>query len=109
MDLRKGLPVGVLLLKKNALESCLVFTFHCSATDGLWVVIFMRKVFDNYNNIISRDYKSEQDIRTSSKGDELLKFANNQRSEGIIKRISLDFSSRQGFWEQMFNLPMTQM
>jgi hypothetical protein len=94
MDLRKGFPVGVLLLKKNALDSCLVFTFHRSATDGLRAVIFMRKVFDNYNNIISKDYKSEQYIRTSSKGDELLKFANNQRSEGILKRISLDLTSR---------------
>jgi hypothetical protein len=94
MDLRKGFPVGVLLLKKNALDSCLVFTFHRSATDGLRAVIFMRKVFDNYNNIISKYYKSEQYIRTSSKGDELLKFANNQRSEGILKRISLDLTSR---------------
>ena len=80
MDLRKMFPVRVLLLKKNALESCLVFTFHHSTTDGLRAVIFIRKVFDNYNNIISKDYKSEQDIRTSFKGDELLRFANSQRS-----------------------------
>ena len=94
MDLRRGFPVEVLPLKNNALESCLVFTFHFSATDGLRAVIFMRNDFDNYNNRISKDYRSEQDIRTSSKGDELLKFANNQRSEGIMKRISLDFTSR---------------
>ena len=81
MDLRKVFPVRALLLKKNALESCLIFTFHHSATDGLRAVIFIRKVFENYNNVISKDYKSEQDIRTSSKGDELLKFANSQRSK----------------------------
>ena len=80
MDLRKVFPFRVLLLKKNALECCLVFTFHHSATDGLRAVIFIRKVFDNYNNIVSKDYKPEQDIRTFFKGDELLKFANSQRS-----------------------------
>jgi NRPS condensation-like uncharacterized protein len=82
MDLRKVFPVRVLLLKKNAVESCLVFTFHHSATDGLRAVIFLRKVFDNYNNIPSaNDSKSLQDIRITFKGDELLKFANSQRAK----------------------------
>lgn len=82
MDLRKVFPVRVLLLKKNAVESCLVFAFHHSATDGLRAVIFMRKVFDNYNNVPSaNDSKSSQDIRMSLKGDELLKFANSQRAK----------------------------
>jgi NRPS condensation-like uncharacterized protein len=81
MDLRKAFPVRALLLKKNAVESCLVFAFHHSSTDGIRAVVFMRKVFDNYNNALSsEDFKSTQGIRMSLKGDELLKFANRERA-----------------------------
>ena len=79
-DLRKAFPVRVLLLKRNAVESCLVFSFHHSATDGLRALIFMRKVFDKYNHTPSAgDSNSSQDILMPLRGDELLKFANSQR------------------------------
>ena len=80
MDIRKGFPFRALLLKKNEAESSLVFTFHHSATDGLRGVIFIRKVIEIYNNEVSEDSKSPEDIRISRKGDELLEFAHSQRA-----------------------------
>ncbi|HXZ94491.1 MAG TPA: condensation domain-containing protein [Dehalococcoidia bacterium] len=81
MDLRKRFPVRALLLKKNVVESCLVFAFHHSSTDGIRAVVFMKQVFDNCNNALSaEDSKATQDIRMSLKGDALLKFANRERN-----------------------------
>jgi len=91
MDIRKGFPVRVLLVKKNEVESSLVFTFHHSATDGLRALLFMRRVIESYNSELSRDSQSPEDIRMSRKGDELLEFANSQRSRVehyYIKMIS---------------------
>jgi len=81
MDIRKGFPFRALLLKKNDAESSLVFTFHHSATDGLRGVIFIRKVIESYNNEVSKVSRPSEDIRISRKGDELLDFANRQRSK----------------------------
>jgi NRPS condensation-like uncharacterized protein len=80
MDIRKAFPVRVLLVKKNEVESSLVFTFHHSATDGLRAVIFVRKVIESYGNEVSEDSEPSEDIRISRKGDELLEFARSQRS-----------------------------
>jgi NRPS condensation-like uncharacterized protein len=80
MDIRKGFPVRVLLLRKNEAESTLVFTYHHSVTDGLRGILFIRKVIESYNNEVSVDTRPSEDIRTSRKGDELLKFARSQRT-----------------------------
>jgi len=80
MDVRKRFPFRVLLLRKNEVESSLVFTFHHSATDGLRGVLFVRKVIESYNDEVSEDSKSPEDVRISRKGDELLEFAHSQRS-----------------------------
>lgn len=80
MDIRKGFPFRALLFNKNDAESSLVFTFHHSATDGLRGVIFIRKVIESYNNEVSKVSRPSEDIRISRKGDELLDFANSQRS-----------------------------
>ncbi|UCG82216.1 MAG: hypothetical protein JSW38_08375, partial [Dehalococcoidia bacterium] len=79
MDIRKGFPFRVLLLKMNEAESWLVFAFHHSAADGLRVALFIRHVIDSYNGAVSDDSESCQEIRSSRKGDELLAFANSQR------------------------------
>lgn len=80
MDVRKGFPVRVLLFRRNDIESSLIFTFHHSATDGLRGVLFIRKVIESYNNEAFDHCETPDDIRLSRKGDELLQFANSQRS-----------------------------
>jgi NRPS condensation-like uncharacterized protein len=80
MDVRKGFPLRVLLLKKSEVESTLVFTFHHSATDGLRALLFVRKVIESYNNDVSEESQSPDTTRISHKGDELLEFAHSQRS-----------------------------
>jgi NRPS condensation-like uncharacterized protein len=81
LDIRKEFPVRVLLLKKNELQSSLVFTFHHSAADGLRALVFIRKVIESYNNELSEDSKYTVDVRINHKGDELLEFAHSQRSK----------------------------
>ena len=91
MDIRKGFPLRVLLLKKNEAECLLVFTLHHSATDGLRLVLFIRHVIDSYNGTVPDDSKSCEDIPSSRKGDALLEFANSQRhsvQRYYIKMIS---------------------
>ena len=80
-NIKKEFPVRVLLLRKNELESSLVFTFHHSAADGLRALLFVRKVIESYNNELSEDSKSCEDIRINRKRDELLEFAHSQRSK----------------------------
>jgi len=79
LNIKKEFPLRVLLLRENEQESSLVFTFHHSATDGLRALLFVRKVIEIYNNELSQDSKSREDIRVNRKGDELLEFARNQR------------------------------
>lgn len=79
MDIRKGFPLRVLLLRKNEAESTLVFTFHHSATDGLRASLFIRKVVETYNSEVPEDIRPSEDIRISRSGDELLQFARSQR------------------------------
>jgi len=80
-NIKKEFPVRGLLLRKNARESSLVFTFHHSAADGLRALLFVRKVIESYNNKLSQDSKSSGDIRINRKGDELLEFAHSQRAK----------------------------
>ena len=75
MDIKKGFPVRVLLLRKNEAESTLAFAFHHSATDGLRGILFIRKVIESYNNEVSEDTRPSEDIRISHRGDALLQFA----------------------------------
>jgi NRPS condensation-like uncharacterized protein len=77
----KEFPMRVLLLKKNELQSSLIFMFHHSAADGLRGVLFARKVVESYNNGLSQDSESTADVRVNRKGDELLEFARSRRSE----------------------------
>jgi len=79
MDIRKGFPVRVLLLRKNEAESTLIFSFHHSATDGLRGSLFTRKVIEIYNNDVPEDNRPSEDIHISRSGDELLRFARSQR------------------------------
>ena len=81
LNLRKELPLRVLLFKKDERKSSLVFTFHHSVADGLRALIFIRKVIENYNNEPSKNHESSEDIRINRKGDELLEFARSQRSK----------------------------
>jgi NRPS condensation-like uncharacterized protein len=81
LNIKKEFPVRVLLLRKNERESSLVFTFHHSAVDGLRALLFVRNVVESYNNELSQDSKSCEDIRVNRKRDELLEFANSQRSK----------------------------
>ena len=81
LNIKKEFPVRVLLLRKNKGESSLVFTFHHSAVDGLRALLFARKVIESYNNELSQDSESPEDIRINRKGDELLEFAHSQRSK----------------------------
>ena len=81
LNIKKEFPVRVLLLRKNERESSLVFTFHHSAVDGLRALLFVRNVIESYNNELPQDSKSSGDIRINRKGDELLEFANSQRSK----------------------------
>lgn len=81
IDLRKEFPVKALLLRKNEQESLLVFTFHHSAADGIRALLFIRTAIESYNGELSKNFKSSQNVRINRKGDELLEFANSQRSK----------------------------
>ena len=80
LDIKRGFPLRVLLLRKNEVESSLIFTFHHSATDGLRAVIFIRKAIETYNKEDFGVSQSPDATRISRKGDELLEFAHSQRS-----------------------------
>jgi NRPS condensation-like uncharacterized protein len=81
LNIKKEFPVRVLLLRKNEVESSLVFTFHHSTVDGLRALLFVRRVIESYNNELSQDSESCNDIRINRKRDELLEFAHSQRSK----------------------------
>jgi NRPS condensation-like uncharacterized protein len=81
LDIKSGFPVKVLLLRKNELESSLVFTFHHSAADGRGSLLFVSKVIESYNDELSKNSESEGDIGVNRKGDKLLQFAHGQRSK----------------------------
>jgi len=51
LDPTRELPWKVLLLRKSAAESSLVFTFHHSATDGLGALRFITEAIERYNRI----------------------------------------------------------
>ena len=80
IDIRKVFPFRVLLLRKNEVECSLVFTFHHSAVDALRALLFIRRIIESYNNEVSEDSKPPEDARIYSKRDELLEYANSQRS-----------------------------
>jgi len=80
IDVRKVFPFRVLLLRKNEVECSLIFTFHHSAVDGLRALLFIRRIIESYNNEVAEGSQSPEDTRIYSKKDELLEFANSQRS-----------------------------
>jgi NRPS condensation-like uncharacterized protein len=80
MDLRKGLPLRVLLYRKSDTQSMLVLTFHHSAADGLRAMFFIRKIVEYYNDGNLKDVVPAEDIRLSSKGDPLFRFAQTHRA-----------------------------
>ncbi len=79
LNLWKEFPFRALLLKKNEVESSLIFTGHHIAVDGLGAVLFIRKIFESYDKDVPEDSKSLDDIPISRKGDEILQFARSQR------------------------------
>ena len=94
IDVRKVFPFRVLLLRKNEVESSLIFTFHHSALDALRALLFIRRIIECYNNEVSEDSQLPEDPRIYSKKDELLKYANSQRSRVdhyYVKMISMLF------------------
>jgi len=80
MDLRRQLPLRVLLYTKSETQSMLVFTFHHSAADGLRAIFFIRKIIEYYNDDVPKDAHPPEDIRLSSKGDPLFQFAQTHRA-----------------------------
>ncbi len=80
MDLRRQLPLRVLLYRKGETQSMLVFTFHHSAADGLRAIFFIRKIIEYYNNDVAKDAHPLEDIRLSIKGDPLFQFAQTHRA-----------------------------
>ena len=86
MDLGKGFPVRVLLLKNKEVESTLVFTYHHVAADGVRAIHFTGKVIASYNGA-SLDPEPQEEIRMSHKRDEMFEFAQSQRSR--VKRYYL--------------------
>ncbi|MHC1578765.1 MAG: condensation domain-containing protein [Dehalococcoidia bacterium] len=81
LNIREEFPVRVLLVKKDARESSVVFTFHHSVADALRALIFVRKVIQSYNGEGCGDSKSPGGIYINRKGDELLELAHNWRSK----------------------------
>ncbi len=79
LNLWKEFPFRALLLKKNEVESSLIFTGHHIAVDGLGAVLFIRKIFESYDKDVPEDSKSLDDFPISRKGDEILQFARSQR------------------------------
>jgi NRPS condensation-like uncharacterized protein len=100
LDVKKGFPLRALLVRKNEVESSLVFTFHHSATDGLRALIFIRKAIEAYNGEVPDDAEPPEDIRLSRRGDELLELAQSQRPKvdryyrriawSLFRRVILD-------------------
>lgn len=88
LNLKRDFPVRVLVLRKTAREYSLVFTFHHSSADGLRAFLFVRTVIESYNNRLCEgvgdevsDSTNASDILVNRRGDELLEFANSQRSK----------------------------
>ena len=96
LDPWKELPFRALLLRKNEVESSLIFTGHHIAVDGLGAALFILKVFDSYGKDVPEESKPPEDIRTPRKGDEIFQFARSQRSsvEHYYKRIISDLLHR---------------
>lgn len=80
IDIRQVFPFKVLLLKKNDVESSLIFTFHHSALDGLRALLFIRTIIESYNNEFTENSPSFENPRMYNKADELLAYAYSQRS-----------------------------
>jgi len=96
MDLRKQLPLRVLLYRKSETDSMLVFTFHHSAADGLRAMFFIRKIVEYYNDGDIKDVPPPEDIRLSSKGDALFQFAQTHRArvKNYYWKIAYDIAYR---------------
>lgn len=92
LDIRRGFPLRVVVLRKSELETSLIFTFHHSAADGLRAVLFIRWVIEGYNSEVPNDSPLPEDPRIYRRGDELLQFANSQRSRVEHYYVRMIFS-----------------
>lgn len=92
LDIKKGFPLRVVVLRKSEVESSLIFTFHHSAADGLRAVLFIRRIIEGYNNEVPSDSPLLEDPRIYRGRDELLEFANSQRSRVEHYYVKMIFS-----------------
>lgn len=81
MDIKKGFPIRVLLLRKGEGASSLIFTFHHSAIDGIQAIHFMDEVISSYNNRTPDESLPSYDVPMRHRGDELIKLARCERPE----------------------------
>jgi len=72
-------PVSVLFVRKSSSESHLIFSFDHSSLDGVRSLRFMEEVVKIYNGGAHPAVSSPSHLRRS-KGDELLRFAGDQRA-----------------------------
>ncbi len=79
LDVEKEFPFRVLLLKKRAAESSLIFTFHHFATDAIRAIHFVNEVLSRYNKKTLDRYLLPEDIRIYHRGDELMELARYER------------------------------
>jgi NRPS condensation-like uncharacterized protein len=105
MDVRKEVPLRVVLLRKDEIGCSVVFTFNHSATDGLGAFLFVRRVIESYNNEVSEASPAAEDTRTSRKGDQLLEFADSQRSRVEHHHVKTMYSLFRRFVMSAFPLP----
>jgi NRPS condensation-like uncharacterized protein len=89
MDVEKEFPFRVLLLRKRAAESSLIFTFHHFATDAIRAIHFVNEVLARYNNSTVDRYLLPEDIRMYHRGDELMELARYERpkTEGFYGKM----------------------
>jgi NRPS condensation-like uncharacterized protein len=81
MDLKKGFPARLLLLKKDEATSTLIFTFHHSAIDGIRGVRFVYEAISNYENVPFKESKPLNNVLGGPEGDALVELARSERSE----------------------------
>lgn len=79
-DLKKELPFRVLLLKKNHVESSLIFSFHHYSADALRALRFIKEVFSWYNHESPGDALQLEDTPACHTRDELLRWIQSSKA-----------------------------
>ncbi|HUV52121.1 MAG TPA: condensation domain-containing protein [Dehalococcoidia bacterium] len=79
MDIKRGFPIKVFLIRKGVTASTLVFVFHHSAIDGIRAVRFIDEVISSYENVTTDKSLSSRDIPIRHKGDALIELARCER------------------------------